>query len=1021
MPFPPRISDELTKTLLIEKNQGSLVKELNSCSSDVDLSNESETQISVQPWKLITCPGQKLWLQRRSVRKRTIKQIKEAGEQFVQFLQDTGKEAETNREALANIYNQEFRSGPGGDIPRRPKFSSVLLGLMNYNSATVNNKSVQFAKGKKMVQLTDQYWKPRNEARDKHAQDQGPGAGPYSCRSHAKARAEFVSEKHGVDIVSPCDQGNGRIRVQISPNTMKEISIEIKNCGTNEVTLCKCKKRKRREVTMVPSESLPRQLPPGMTYKMMMRCESTYYGYFPVTVTFEFTSEQTGSFVIARFVSVVVNSKLAEQLGPSAPYQPYQAKLRRPQFVITEKGVRTNISWKNYIQPEIPLGKYNYPAPLKNSLKYLNEDLTLNNSTRKQVDRLLRRLKSPLQFDNYPQKFHLLLHLEEIQMEVDIHRYDMDNVPLMASNDRNLLVLKVPGVAENRPSVLKGDHLFVTLTEERMQDPVIRYQGYVHEVELENVKLGFPKKLLSKFIKNMKFDVTFTFNRLPLRSQHRAVFLARKKKLQHLLFPSLSYEKSLLSAGQCLNLHDRKLEENEQQKRAIYQVVAGTSRPAPYLIFGPPGTGKTVTMVEAIKQVLCCIEDSHVLACAPSNSACDLLCQLLMKHVEKRNIYRFNAKSREYYTIPDDIKPLCNWDKIQNCVVFPGKETLKNYRVIITTLVPAGRLVTADFPPGHFSHVFIDESGQACETESLIAIAGILTMMDPKTNAKGGQLVLAGDPKQLGPVLRSPLAIEHGLGLSLLERLMQQNSLYQKKDGSYNSTFITKLLRNYRSHAAILKFPNEKFYDGELQVCADHCISHSYCTWKELVKQDFPIIFHGVCGEDLREERSPSFFNTAEITILIDYLKELLPEEQGKKGQSRTSPKDIGIITPYRKQVQKIRQAVKMELKNQNDIKDLKIGTVEEFQGQERLVILISTVRSNSDYFDMDNNFSIGFLKNPKRFNVAVTRAKALLIIIGNPITLSKDVFWGEFLTYCRNNGGYRGYPYVEDENEGDE
>ncbi|XP_015264039.1 PREDICTED: putative helicase MOV-10, partial [Gekko japonicus] len=469
-------------------------------------------------------------------------------------------------------------------------------------------------------------------------------------------------------------------------------------------------------------------------------------------------------------------------------------------------------------------------------------------------------------------------------------------------------------------------------------------------------------------------------------------------------------------------LYDLNLEKNEEQRRAVYQVVAGTSRPAPYLIFGPPGTGKTVTMVEAIKQVLRCIEGSHVLACAPSNSASDLLCQHLVKHVEKRNIYRINAYSRDYRLIPEDIKPYCNWDNEEKCPVFLSKETLKSYRVIVTTLITAGRLVSADFPRGHFSHVFIDESGHAVEPESLVAIAGLLAMMDPKTNPKGGQLVLAGDPQQLGPILRSPLAIDHGLELSLLERLMNHNPLYQKKDGSYNPQFVTKLLQNYRSHAAILKFPNEKFYEGELQVHANPAITHSYCSWSELAKQGFPIIFHGVCGKDEREEKSPSFFNTTEIDVVIDYLRKLLLEQQGKKGLSRISPKEIGIISPYRKQVEKIRKAIDIsKLKAMSDIKDLKVGSVEEFQGQERRVLLISTVRSRSEYFQMDKDFNLGFLRNPKRFNVAVTRSKALLIVIGNPATLKQDPIWGEFLKYCRDNGAYRGYPYEGEENEEDE
>ncbi|XP_033008851.1 helicase MOV-10 [Lacerta agilis] len=738
-------------------------------------------------------------------------------------------------------------------------------------------------------------------------------------------------------------------------------------------------------------------------------------------MVFEFNSELTGPFTIGRFMSAVAHSKLEEQLAPSAPYKPYQAKLHKPQEVEIVDGIPPENTLNYDLEQRIPLQPYNYPRDLKYQVECMNKGHTPNDGTREKIAQLQSDLKADLQFDNYSRKFHLLLYLEEIQMEVDIRRYDQSNVCMEADKNTQFLFLKAPGVAENRPSVLRGDHILVTLAEERRRHPVVQYKGYVHAVEWDKLKLGFARRLTSRFIDKMKFDVNFTFNRLPLRVQHRAVDLAQERQLQNLLFPSFSLGQSLLSAGQQLTLYDRNLESNKEQVKAVRQVVAGLSRPAPYLIFGPPGTGKTVTMVEAIKQVLRHVEGSHVLACAPSNSASDLLCQLLLKHVDKRVIYRMNASSRDYRTIPEDIKHVCNWDKTQESPVFPSRETLGNYRVIITTLITAGRVVCAQFPPGHFTHVFIDESGHAEETQSLIAIAGILAMMDPRTNANGGQLVLAGDPQQLGPILRSPLAIEHGLGLSLLERLMHQNSLYAKKDGSYNPEFVTKLLRNYRSHAAILKFPNDKFYDGELQKHGDPRITESYCNWKELVKQGFPIIFHGVCGEDQREENSPSFFNTAEVKVLTDYLKKLLLEEQGKKGMSRISAKDIGVITPYRKQVEKIRKAIGLELKGVNDIKDLKVGCVEEFQGQERRVVLISAVRSSSNYFNIDAEFSIGFIQNPKRFNVAITRAKALLIIVGNPATLSKDQYWGEFLKYCKDNNAYRGYRYEADENEEDE
>lgn len=274
--------------------------------------------------------------------------------------------------------------------------------------------------------------------------------------------------------------------------------------------------------------------------------------------------------------------------------------------------------------------------------------------------------------------------------------------------------------------------------------------------------------------------------------------------------------------------------------------------------------------------------------------------------------------------------------------------------------------------------------------------------------------MLAGDPRQLGPVLRCPLAQKHGLGYSLLERLLTFNGLYKKGPDGYNPQFITKLLRNYRSHPTILDVPNRLYYDGELQACADVVDRERFCRWEGLPRQDFPIIFHGVMGKDEREGNSPSFFNPEEAATVTSYLKQLLAPSS-KKGKARLSPRNVGVISPYRKQVEKIRYCITKldkQLRGLDDIKDLKVGSVEEFQGQERSVILISTVRSSQSFVQLDLDFNLGFLKNPKRFNVAVTRAKALLIVVGNPLLLGHDPDWKVFLEFCKENGGYTGCPF---------
>ncbi|NXX26329.1 SDE3 helicase, partial [Nicator chloris] len=963
------------------------------------------------------------------------------GCQFVQFLQDTGREQVSLRETLRTIYSQEFR---GRTDAKTPSFSCILYALKTTHQVQVRGEVVKF-KVKRRVVVADQYRRPRTNAQTAvsvSASGQQLGSAPQMPQIHGKQWAELIRGKHGVEIVSDHDQGNGNIRFPVVPGEPRTVTVLVQNCGTQVVTLQRFQPRQQSQELSFTDEQGALQgqsllLHPGGMYPIQVRCLTTCNGHFSAVVFFEFTKEPDEPFSISRYVAAIAESPLAKDLGPSAPFQPYQASLQRLVTVITEDGIPPNSSLKNELEREIPLGTYQYAKSLKDTIL-----LGPNTSASSSWAAMRSLLEAPLQPENYHQKFQLLLHLEEIQMEVDIRRYDMQDVTMV--QDRGLLVLDVPGVAENRPSLLRGDHLFAHLSSERDHSPLVQYKGYVHSVELEKVRLGFSSKLQKKFVNKLKFDVTFTFNRLPLQVQHRAAVLAMRRSLFSLLFPSASCHKSLFPGPFQPRWFNHKLETNEEQCKAVTHIVTGMSRPAPYLIFGPPGTGKTVTMVEAIKQVWTCFKDARILACAPSNSATDLLCQCLIKDIAPQNVYRLIASSRSYREVPTDILPCCNWDDNQSSYVYPSKESLRRYRIIITTLVTAGRLVSANFPPGFFSHVFIDECGHAVEPESLVAIAGeccppavsawpglppfptelslfpgLLAPMDQETNPNGGQLVLAGDPQQLGPVLTSPLAIQHGLGTSLLERLMLHNPLYKKSSGGYDPQFITKLLWNYRSHEAILRIPNELFYDNELKVCKTNGldIRNLYCPWEELPKKGFPIIFHGVCGEDQREARSPSFFNTAEIEVLVHYLKKLL-QSQGRGSCPTVSPKEIGIISPYRKQVEKIRRAISSldpDLQKLPDISQLKVGSVEEFQGQERLVILISTVRSCSTYLPFDQTFRLGFLKNPKRLNVAITRAKALLIVVGNPTVLSKDHHWHRFLRYCKEQGGYTGYPY-EDE-----
>ncbi|XP_077079164.1 putative helicase mov-10-B.2 isoform X4 [Siphateles boraxobius] len=804
---------------------------------------------------------------------------------------------------------------------------------------------------------------------------------------------------------------DGKIQISVGRAEVYELKLFVENTGQEAVyftyyTALHWLQCFSLEDSSKVTRNNPLRLEPCKKYEVIVRFKCSHIGVYSATLAFEFkqnTLPTTRPFHIVRFIEAEYRTKLAALLGPTEPFKPLRLNISEPENCRVVEGVPPEGYVQNFLENVLPLGQYTPPPDIPVLAKLMKDDRIL----RGELQKLQSLLQSPLSFNNYAERFDLLLHLEECQMHVDIKRYNREQVTLFRDSDKRLLVLNLPGVSENRPSVLRGDHLLLTKSEEVDFSTVTKYKGYVHKVELDQVKLGFSRRFIDHvYIDKMKFRVEFTVNRLPLRLQHRAVHMAVQHNLRDVLFPVGSRTVTPVSPP-ALRLFDQQLERNPEQYSAVCNIVTGTSKPAPYLVFGPPGTGKTVTIVEAIKQVEKNIPDAYILACAPSNSAADQLCEKLItsQHVDARKIYRLYASSRNPKDMPKILKNNCNVEG--EMIIFPCKEDLMSYKILVSTIVTAGRLVSGGVPVDHFSHIFVDEAGHAVESETIISVAGLL-------NAETGQLVLAGDPKQLGPILRSPLAINYGFDVSLLERLMTQNDLYKKDDIEFDKRYVTKLLLNYRSHPSILKVPNELFYDGELKACANEISSNQYCTWEYLPKRGFPVIFHGVPGKDERESNSPSFFNTFEIDIIIDYLKKLLLT-QAKKGISRISPREIGIIAPYRKQVEKIRRAIKSEedLQKCMCINDLKVGSVEEFQGQERKVIMVSAVRSSKEHITLDEQFSIGFLKNEKRFNVAVTRAKSLFIMVGNPFILRTDEIWGRFIDFCSEQGGYTGLPFT--------
>ncbi|KDQ60007.1 hypothetical protein JAAARDRAFT_593478 [Jaapia argillacea MUCL 33604] len=800
---------------------------------------------------------------------------------------------------------------------------------------------------------------------------------------------EAASDKKGISISPPdgsVDFGVLEIDETLGSSVTQSVVMIISNTQSTgrvaltEIRLASSARKNSRGVSFSATlVGKSQSIEQSSTRSALVLFHPSYEGRYEDTVEFLFHDTRGDErFVITRRVTAIVGSEEDyDLLKPSAPYaKPIVRPLEPEELVIP--GLRPP-TWSD-VRFRNPLPEY--PPP-----KDLIDAAYGRNGWKEVKSRFLPRIFDVI---SHAKWFQVLLHIEEEKQRRNLDRYSQSGVELRPDYPR--YSLKVKGLLEKRPSIIVGD----TILAKRTDTDGPWFEGCVHAVRGDTISLRFGDEFNT--YRGKIFDVRFKLNRMPLRRMHQA--LLAWGAAPRLTFPGpehASYglvDPMLVDAIQA-QLVNRTIAQDKEQLCAIAAIVNQPRGSAPFIIFGPPGTGKTVTLVEAIRQLLA-DPDARILACAPSNLAADTIA-LRLKDIGPSQLFRMNALSRalnDLMNISPTLKPFC---QINGNSVFaiPPIEDLLRFRVIVSTCVSGGIPHGVGLKRGHFTHIFVDEAGQASEPEVMIPIK---SMAGDHTN-----VVLAGDIKQLGPIIHSTISPEFGLSRSYLERLMARNiyNLHERM-----GITVVKLLSQHRSHPSIIEFSNETFYDNELRPCGDHVITHSLLSSGVLVKKGFPVVFHGITGRDLREETSPSFFNIEEATVVKRYCEDLLDEHKSLK------PEHIGIISPYHAQCVKITNIL------QKKYKDIKVGSVEEFQGQERRVIILSTVRSNLNFVKQDIRQTLGFVANKRRLNVAITRAQALLIIVGDPVVLSLDPTWRAFLNLIHKNGGCRGKEIDWDGNE---
>lgn len=424
---------------------------------------------------------------------------------------------------------------------------------------------------------------------------------------------------------------------------------------------------------------------------------------------------------------------------------------------------------------------------------------------------------------------------------------------------------------------------------------------------------------------------------------------------------------------------------NSTQEEAVNKVLRAKDVA---VVHGPPGTGKTTTLEEAICETL--QRENQVLVCAQSNTALDWIAEKLVDRgisvLRIGNPTRVNDKmlsftyERRFEAHPDYPelwsirKAIRDMQRSMRRKNQDERETIRNRmsrlrfratelelaidaslfdqaRVVASTLIGASNRVLESH---RFTSLFIDEAAQALEAACWVAIN------------KADRVVFAGDHFQLPPTIKCLEAAKGGLSETLMQKVATRKPLA-----------VSLLKIQYRMHDDIMGFPSAWFYNDELIAAAE-------VKNRGILAYDTPLVWINTDDSDSSEaqlEGSLSKINKTEANVLIETLHEYI-EKIGKE-RILDEKIDFGLISPYKAQIQYIRSLIKKDGYFKPFKKLITVHTVDGFQGQERDVIVISLVRSN-------NEGQIGFLQDLRRMNVAITRARMKLIILGNASTLTK-------------------------------
>lgn len=453
---------------------------------------------------------------------------------------------------------------------------------------------------------------------------------------------------------------------------------------------------------------------------------------------------------------------------------------------------------------------------------------------------------------------------------------------------------------------------------------------------------------------------------------------------------------------------------NLSQNRAIRHALSANDVA---VIHGPPGTGKTTTLVQAIRLTL--QNEKQVLVCAPTNTAVDLLTEKLSEQGIKvlrvghparvseelmgmtidgqiqsseyyKDIKNLRKNAEEYFRMAGKYKRVFGREDAQQRAAFyaEAKNCIKEARLledhVVNTLFDEAQVICCTpvtstnraLTKKTFNTLFFDEASQALEPMVWIPLL------------KCKRVIFSGDHFQLPPVVKSQQAKKEGLDVTLLDTCM-------KLQGA--SSLLT---RQYRMHNAIMSFSNSYFYNNELE--ADVSVKDALLdptSDSDFLNKPIELVDTAGCSfDELQNPETLSMLNRGEADLLFKHLNLLMEQYSYSRKEQHIT---VGIISPYKEQIELLKEKLTEQDFANRPIGHISVKTIDGFQGEERDVIYISLVRSNS-------NSEIGFLSDIRRMNVALTRAKKKLVVIMDTSTVGNHPFYKAFTEYCEKSGFYK-------------